>query len=518
MLRAPEANPKRGGVLHWAGLADTPFFDLHQCDTAACAVPMGPMYDNLLRRSPLDGGVEIIPDLAYKWEISTDGLTYTFHLREGVKFHDGAPLTSEDVKASFDHIISPPKGILSPRKGVFDAVNEVKAVDPLTVQFVLKAPRGFLPDAIASGWNVIYRKKTLEDNAFDLRKVKVAPGTGPFIFESYQPGQAWKLKKNPSYWNPELPYLDGLVFNHLAYGPATGAALLAGQVDYVYGAGGDFLNEGLKNPDKMTVVAYGIPSVLGGFINHEHKPLDDARVRKAMNLVLDRGFIKKSTAAIREIDAGTWMPSSDAALGLAYREATLNKKPGYYSPTRPEDIAEAKRLLAAAGFPDGKGFPKLDIMARNLNFLVAWGPLLQGMLKQSLNIESTVRVVETAVWVEDQSKGNYDIGFNGNPPTLSHPADYWKKWFGTGTANWNKGASNPELDALLEKMIAENDPQKLAALVQQGNKILDEWVPMLSFGHATIIDGFRNYVKGHGRKNRVTLFDDNRFDTVWLDK
>jgi peptide/nickel transport system substrate-binding protein len=517
MLRAPEPNPKRGGTLNWAGLADAPFFDLHQCDTAACAAPMETMYDNLLRLSPLDGGKEIIPDLAYKWEMSKDGLTYTFHLREGVKFHDGALLTSEDVKASFDRIISPPVGILSPRKGVLDAVTEVKAVDPLTVQFVLKAPRGFLPDAISSGWMVVYRKKTLEDNAFDLRKVKVAPGTGPFIFESYQPGTLWKLKRNPNYWNSELPYLDGINFNHLAYGPATGAALLAGQVDYVYGAGGDFLNEGLKNPDKMTVVAYGIPSVLGGFINHEHKPLNDPRVRKAMNLVLDRGFIKKSTAAIREIDEGMWMPAI-GTLAPAYREATLNKKFGYYSPTRLEDIAEAKRLLAAAGFPDGKGFPKVDIMMRNLNFLVAWGPLLQGMLKQHLNIESTTRVVETAVWVEDQSKGNYDIGINGNPATLSHPADYWQKWFGTGTSNWNKGASNPELDALLEKMVAENDPQKLAALVQQGTKILDEWVPSLIFGHATIIDGFRNYVKGHGRKNRVTLFDDNRFDTVWLDK
>ena len=122
MLRAPESHPKYGGVLRWAGLADAPFFDLHQCDTAACATPLEPMYNTLLRYSPLDGGKTVIPDLAYQWAVSSDGLTYTFHLRDGVTFHDGAPLTADDVKASFDHIIFPPPGILSPRKSVFDAV------------------------------------------------------------------------------------------------------------------------------------------------------------------------------------------------------------------------------------------------------------------------------------------------------------------------------------------------------------------------------------------------------------
>ena len=91
MLQAPERSPKYGGVLRWAGLADAPFFDLHQCDTAACATPLEPMYDTLLRYNPLDGGQTIIPDLAYTWEMSSDGLTYTFHLRDGVKFHDDAP-------------------------------------------------------------------------------------------------------------------------------------------------------------------------------------------------------------------------------------------------------------------------------------------------------------------------------------------------------------------------------------------------------------------------------------------
>ena len=151
MLKAPEPNPKRGGILQWAGLSDSPHFDMHQCNTAACAMPQGPFFDNLVRYSPFDGGVEIIPDLAVSWDISDDGLIYTFHLRDGVKFHDGALLTSEDIEATFDRIIFPPTGMLSPRQSIFEAVTDVRIVDPLTVEFVLSAPRSFLPAAIASG-------------------------------------------------------------------------------------------------------------------------------------------------------------------------------------------------------------------------------------------------------------------------------------------------------------------------------------------------------------------------------
>jgi len=519
LLRAPESHPKYGGVLRWAGLADTPFFDLHQCDTAACATPMEPMYDTLLRYNPLDGGKTIIPDLASTWEVSSDGLTYTFHLRDGVTFHDGAPLTAEDVKASFDHIIFPPPGILSPRKAVFDTVQAVTVVDPLTVQFRLRAPRSFFLAAIASGWNVIYRKQTLEAHHFDLKKLKLAPGTGPFIFDSYQPGQVWKMHKNPHYWNPELPYLDGLEMHHLPYGPATAAALLTGQVDYAYGLGADTRADVEKQPAKFTTVTYGIPSVVGAYINFTHKPLDDVRVRQAMNLVLDRCVLKKTIAAIREMQYGMWMPSSDVVHAQAYREATLNHTPGYYCPTRQEDIAQAKALLSQAGYPNGQGFPTLDIMVRNLNFLVAWGPLLQAFLKQHLNIASRVRTVETAVWSDDGTTGNYDLGINGSPATLNTPAEYWKKWYGTGSSgNWSKGASNPSFDALVDQLSTETDPQKLHDLIQQGTQMLDAWVPTLVFGDAVIIDGFTNRLKGCDRKDRMTLFDENRFDTCWLDK
>ena len=234
LLVAPEASPKRGGVLRWGGLANSTLYDLHQTGTIANMGPQAPMYDLLVQIDPFNWN-RILPDLAQSWQISEDGLTYTFFLREGVRFHDDAPLTAEDVAASFNHIIFPPPGVISPRRGLFDAVREVVATGERTVEFHLKEPSGFFLRAIAAGFNVIVRKKTLEENNYDLRRVPVYPGTGPFRTKSVEPGVVRRLERNPTYWNQTLPYLDGIEVFHLEFGPKTGAACLAHTIDFCWG-------------------------------------------------------------------------------------------------------------------------------------------------------------------------------------------------------------------------------------------------------------------------------------------
>ena len=124
-LAAPEPNPKRGGVLRYAITNRPPHFDVHQSGTINSLGAQGCLFDNLIRRDPRDSGKTIIPDLAHSWQIANDGKTYTFFLREGVQFHDGAELTAEDVKATFDRIHKPPQGISIPRSVLFAAVSEI---------------------------------------------------------------------------------------------------------------------------------------------------------------------------------------------------------------------------------------------------------------------------------------------------------------------------------------------------------------------------------------------------------
>jgi peptide/nickel transport system substrate-binding protein len=162
-MAAPQSNPKRGGVMRYGILNRPPHFDVHQSGTVGNIGTQGCMFDNLIRRDPRDSGKTIIPDLAHSWEIAKDGKTYTFHLRQGVQFHDEADFTSADIKATFDRIAKPPAGVSIPRTPLFRAVSEINARDKYTVEFKLAAPRpvNFMMSAFASGWNVIFSKKRL---------------------------------------------------------------------------------------------------------------------------------------------------------------------------------------------------------------------------------------------------------------------------------------------------------------------------------------------------------------------
>jgi ABC-type transport system substrate-binding protein len=213
-LRAPEPHAKRGGVLRYGFFGAPAHFDVHQ--QGASIGMQGCMYDNLIRRDPRDSGQTIIPDLAHSWEIAQDGKTYTFFLRKGVRFHDGGELTAEDVKATFQRLIFPPQGFISPRTPLFSAVEAITVRDTSTIAFTLREPRpkAFMLGAFASGWNVIVRKKTLEDNNYNLRQVLNYPGTGPFRHVKRIDKEVWVMERNPDYWNEGLPYLDGIEFYH----------------------------------------------------------------------------------------------------------------------------------------------------------------------------------------------------------------------------------------------------------------------------------------------------------------
>ena len=148
---APEPNPKAGGTLIYMMLADPSNFDPIQYGSTNLCTPMCPRYDKLMSLDPSDTERLPVPDLAYAWDLSSDSLTYTFHIRDGVKFHDGGSLTSADIKASFDRIIFPPPGISSHKQVLFNAVKEINAPDDKTVEFGLWQPRSsaYFMDALA---------------------------------------------------------------------------------------------------------------------------------------------------------------------------------------------------------------------------------------------------------------------------------------------------------------------------------------------------------------------------------
>src|SRR3984893_14299686 len=424
-LKAPEPGAKSGGVLRMGIPNRPPHFDIHQSGTFFNLGAQACMFDNLIRRDPFDSG-NIIPDLAHSWEIAEDGKTYTFLLRKDVQFHDGAELTAEDVKATFDRIAKPPSGISIPRSILFKSVSEINAPDKYTVEFKLSEarPTNFIMAAIASGWNVIVRKKTLEDNNYNLRKVEVYPGTGPFRSLRRVENEIWVMERNPNYWNKGLPYLDGIEFYHvLPFSPEMASAILSGRVDYVRITDPVTARKAKVTPG-MTTTEYYQSVIQATWVNNRRKPLDDPRVRRAMHLVLDKPVLVEVVKDVAPMMVGGFIyPFSE----FATPKEELSKRLGY-QPDPAAAVKEARALMAAAGHSDGiKG---LDYMVREIASFKLWSQAIQAMLKESLDIECNLRTVVDSVWFDDAKNGNFDLAVGAIVSTLLDPSDYFNAWYG----------------------------------------------------------------------------------------
>ena len=513
-LKAPEPNPKYGGVLRVGITNRPPHFDIHQSGTFNNLGAMACMFDNLIRRDPRDSGQTIIPDLAHSWEISQDNKTYTFFLRKDVLFSDGAELTAEDVKATFDRIVRPPEGISIPRSILFKAVSEINARDKYTVEFKLAEARSptFIMSAISSGWNVILRKKTLEDNNYNLRRVMLAPGTGPFRHVRRVENEIWVMEKKPDYWNKGLPYLDGLEFyNLIPFSPELGAAVLSGRVDYARVLDPTTTRKAKATPG-MSTATYNQSVIQGTWINGRRKPLDDARVRRAFHLVMDRPVLIDVVKDVAPMQVGGFIyPFSE----YATPPGDLAKRPGY-QPDPSAAIAEARSLMAAAGYANGiKG---LDFLVRDVSSFRLWSQAMQAMLAQALGVQTTLRTVVESVWFDDIATGKFDLAIGAVVSTLLDPSDYFNAWYRSGGPQNYSFWSNPRFDALADQIDREIEPAKRQALIREAEAIFEQNPPVLPVAWEQLNDVWYNFVKGHNPNNYFGAYDVVRQDTVWLDK
>jgi ABC-type transport system substrate-binding protein len=513
-LKAPEPNAKSGGVLRYGITMRPPHFDVHQSGTINNLGSQGCMFDNLVRHDPRDSGKTIIPDLAHSWEIAKDGKTYTFFLRKGVQFHDGAELTAEDVKATFDRIAKPPQGINIPRSILFKTVGEINARDKYTVEFKLSEPRppSFMMAAIASGWNVIVRKKTLEDNNYNLRKVEIYPGTGPFRSVRRVENEVWVMEKNPNYWNKGLPYLDGIEFYHaLPFSTELGSAILSGRVDYIRITDPVTARKAKATPG-LSTTAFNQSVIQGTWVNGKRKPFDDPRVRRALHLAFDRPALIDVVKDVTPMRVGGFIyPISE----FATPPDELSKRLGYQTDSAAA-LKEARALMAAAGHADGlKG---LDFLVRDVASFKLWAQAIQAMLQEGLNVQCNLRTVVESVWFDDAVNGHYDLAIGAIVSTLLDPSDYFNAWYRTGGPQNYSFWDNKKFNDLVDQIDREVDPAKRLALVRQTEAIMEEDPPVLPVAWEKINDVWYDYVKGHNPYDYFGVYDVVREDTFWLDK
>jgi peptide/nickel transport system substrate-binding protein len=499
--------PRRGGILLAAIAAEPPSLDPHQEGTFANIQLVAPCYSLLLQFDPQDFS-KIIGDLATDWKVAPDGRTYTFKIRQGVRFHDGSPLTAADVKASYDKIVFPPEGVRSSRKTSYSAVERVEAPDPGSVVFRLKFPSAALLVNLASPWNVIYPKKYLDKDP-NYFKTNVV-GSGPFKFKNYTRGSTFEGERNPDYFIKDRPYLDGYKFFISTDTSVRAMAIRSGRayVEFRNMPGAEV--EAIKKQLGDKIVVQTTPFVIqfGIAINNTVKPFTDVRVRKALTLAFDRhtaGRVLSPLASLRDV-GGLMRPGTE----WASPEAELQKFPGF-GRDMDKNRAEARRLLAEAGYPNG-----FKVVLKNRNVRVPYIDFGVFAIQEwrKIGVEAEHRPLETAAWyVDGRDQGNFELIVSGIFGYNDDPDLFLERYVTGSTQNWGR-FSDPRLDDLFARQARALDPAERRRLVNEIEKIvLDNayYVPGLWWRRSVVHWAkVKNYVAPPNHYSNQKLQD------VWL--
>jgi ABC-type oligopeptide transport system substrate-binding subunit len=351
-----------------------------------------------------------------------------------------------------------------------------------------------------------------EDNAYNLRRVMLAPGTGPFKHVRRIENEIWVLEKKKDYWNAGLPYLDGLEFYNLVpFSPELGSAIISGRIDYGRVFDPVTLRRAKATPE-ISGTLYNQSVIQGTYVNSKRKPLDDPRVRRAFHLALDRPVLIDVVKDVAPMRMGGFIyPFSE----YATPPEELAKRPGYQTDSTAA-IKEARQLMAAAGY--GNGAKGLDFLVRDLASFRLWSQAMQAMLAQALNVEIKLRNVVESVWFDDVANGNFDLAIGAVVSTLLDPSDYFNAWYRTGGPQNYSGWSNPKFDALADQIDRELDPAKRKALAREAEVMFEADPPVLPIAWEQLADIWYNYVKGHNPYNYFGAYDVTRWDMMWLDK
>lgn len=484
----PDPNIKMGGTLRVGLSADPAELDPHKTSLTAAWHAIEHVYNGLVRTNE---ALEPTPALAEKWDVSEDGLTYTFTLRKGVTFHNGREFVADDVKYSYERILDPATG--SPDATTLEGVKSITVDSPTSVTITLKSPdSSFLAKLMGSSLSIV-PKEVVEEHG-DLMETMV--GTGPFKFVEYVPNSVVKLEKNPDYWEDGQPYVDAMELQIIPDLSARSTAVQTGTVDFIEYAPVQFLEQ-YQSDSTLTVTGDQNTNIRYMAINFNKPPLDKLEVRQAIAKVIDRGPIVDSAV----FGAGT-------ATNILFPESFWA---GYASPIDPVDIDGAKELLAKAGVPDG--FKSELHSWAQYPFLSNAALVIQEQLKQ-IGIECETRFEENAIYLDNYFKGNFQMSVTGTS-AYSDPNDVIQPNFETGQSNNGIKYSNAEMDDLIKQGMETTDQAERAEIYKRCQEIINEDVVWVNLFIANQYETMKSYVKGY---KHIATGTNMSLKETWLDQ
>ena len=509
--------PQPGGVLNFVVGSKIPSYDAHKESTFGMIHPIRPFYSLLIRvnpdnpQSPTDFVCDLCEGDVPK--ATNNGLTYTFKIRKDVKFHDGTPLSSQDIKVTFDKIIFPPKGIPSTRKAFFSQVDSITAPDKYTLVFNLKYASGAFLPAMAAPYNFVYSKKDIDEHGYTWHQKNIN-GTGAFTFVEHKPGAYVEGKKYANYHHKGQPYLDGYKAISAPKMAIRLQAIRGGQAAIEFRGFPPKARDDLVKAlgDKIVVQESDWNCALQFLPNQRRKPFDDVRVRRALTLAVDRRAGSKylSQIAIVKTVGGVVFPGHP----LAATEEELEQIAGYW-PDIGKSRAEAKRLLKEAG-AEGLKFV-LTNRAVDQPYRVV-GTWLIDQWKQ-VGLKVTQNVLPTPAFYDAvRSKHDFDVTVYFNCQSIVNPlADVSGYQSDDIAGNNYAGYQDREMDKLFDAMNRSNDPAEQRRIMRAYEKrALDGEAHQLLTMWWYKINPHRSYVKGW--KIAPSHYLNQSLDNIWLDK
>ena len=490
MVWGQSAAIKRGGTLTIGADADPIGLDPTTVTAYSSYDFTALLYTGLLR---WNAEMKIETDLATGYLVPDD-TTYIFRLRQGVKFHNGQAFTADDVKYTFDRIADP--ATASPGATMFSGIKAVTVVEPFTVKFELKAPSATFLSYLATNPNGCIVPRGVAD-------LKAKPvGTGPFVFESYEPGQQFTLKANPNYYEDKQPYLDTVVFKFFKDQASLASALRSKAIDMTWFKDPKVSAQIVKGSRELVSAPGKTSRTFPVWFNIKAKPLSDVRVRRALSLATDR------KACLQTVLGGS------GKVGAMVPESQVGGYDGagpmpYYK----TDLVAAKKLLAEAGYAGGIDLGDYIVVAANA-LDVQCAQILQQQWAAA-GIKVTLKPMETAPLIALWLKGDFtimSIALSWSPD----PDVIVTRLTSTHSQGKGLGMADAQLDKMVEDARAILDNTKRAAAYQQIQKHIAEQAYILQiYQYPLRWEAWWGYVKGY-----VPLAANIRtfVRTAWLSK
>jgi peptide/nickel transport system substrate-binding protein len=505
---------KQGGILK-IGQFDSPAsMSIHEESSNTAEGPMMGVFNNLVLydQNVAQNSLESIrPDLATHWSWDEDRTRLTFQLRRGVIWHDGKPFTAKDVQCTWDLLTgkASEKLRLNPRRAWYRNLQEVTTNGDDEVTFHLQRPQPALLALLASGWASVY---PCHVSPRDMRGHPI--GTGPFKFVEFKPNEVIRVTRNPQYWKPGRPYLDGIEYPIIKNVSTRILALVSGQIDMIqpYTVAVPLLKD-IKAQAPQAICELEPQNIYRDLLISRGKPpFDNPDLRRAMALSLDRkAFIDMLAEGHGDIGAAM-LPPPEGRWGMP-REI-VETLPGY-GPDVQKNRGEARRIMQGLGFgPDRRLAVKVS--TRNIPPVVDATVVLIDQLKE-IYIDGELEPIDNALWFAKVMRHDYTVALGNTFKSVDDPDQTFYETYACGAENNPDGFCNPEIDKLIDRQSSEFDQDKRKQLVWEIEQKLVEDGARPIISHTRAATCRQPYVKGFTSMVN-SVYNGWRFEDLWLDK